>query len=279
MIRNHPNDLAFARQGVDGPQALVETPLSIPPQLGLLVVAANARVRAMLYLVMRKYGVAVWVATTGPEALAQYERQRGHIDLVLLDAALPPPGAVQTLRALRAADPQVRFCLLGECKGGDAVQDQTDWKVERCFPLPLRLEEMVQELCVLAASPRGPAAGAEAPAPVADAAKPPGAERRVAARHLCHWEARCHALGHGAPGQGWPGRLRDISLSGVRVLVDRRFEVGTCLALELPTLAGGLAPWLLACVTRVARTQEEGWELGCPFIRRLTEEELHTLFV
>jgi hypothetical protein len=71
----------------------------------------------------------------------------------------------------------------------------------------------------------------------------------------------------------WPTKVRDISATGIGLLVSRRFEPGTILVVEMqgdPPVGERL---LLA---RVVHTTSAGgeWLVGCEFINPLSDDEL-----
>ena len=67
-------------------------------------------------------------------------------------------------------------------------------------------------------------------------------------------------------------RVQDISQGGINLVVDRRFETGDLLNVELPRPSGPSLD-VLACVVRV---EEQGgqWSLGCVFSRELGDADL-----
>ena len=84
------------------------------------------------------------------------------------------------------------------------------------------------------------------------------AEHRDSVRHNCAVPSTCHTL---PPSEGGMGTIQDVSESGVGLVVDRRFERGTLLGLELP----GTGEYLLASVVRSTRRPDGRWLLGCRF--------------
>jgi c-di-GMP-binding flagellar brake protein YcgR len=68
-------------------------------------------------------------------------------------------------------------------------------------------------------------------------------------------------------------RVRDISRGGVNLQVNRAFQPGELLTVELPGERESLA--ILACIVRVTLLNEGEWELGCVFARELSEEDLN----
>src|SRR2546426_281781 len=101
----------------------------------------------------------------------------------------------------------------------------------------------------------------------------PGLERRAWVRYPCSFEASCHSIASAADVL-WSAKVVDISAGGLRLVVSRRFEVGTVLRLEIHS---GLqaAPWAFLARVIHARPQTGGdWALGCAFARELDEEDL-----
>jgi hypothetical protein len=118
------------------------------------------------------------------------------------------------------------------------------------------------------------------PAPSEKAQQRPNKERRASVRYLISGENRCQPVAASLPEQpeiGWFGRLLDISVGGVGLLLSRSFEAGTLLMLELSDPAHGEPR---AFPVRVVHAREEGpttWRIGCEFIFPLHEEELQAL--
>ena len=64
--------------------------------------------------------------------------------------------------------------------------------------------------------------------PVSEPTPPPapGIERRAFVRHFCDI---------GALVDSWPARIENVSRGGLKVVIGRRFEVGTILKVEIAT--------------------------------------------
>ena len=67
-------------------------------------------------------------------------------------------------------------------------------------------------------------------------------------------------------------RVQDISQGGINLLVDRPFQTGEMLNVELPR-SGGPTLDVLVCVVRVEE-QGDQWALGCVFSRELGDADL-----
>jgi hypothetical protein len=100
-----------------------------------------------------------------------------------------------------------------------------------------------------------------------------GRERRVAVRYPGNPDASCHAY---APSVGlYPGWVRDISTTGIALLLPCEFEPGAPLTLELENPALGLVRVVPARVVHsIAVPLDDRWLHGCVFDEPLTEEEL-----
>jgi c-di-GMP-binding flagellar brake protein YcgR len=69
-------------------------------------------------------------------------------------------------------------------------------------------------------------------------------------------------------------QIRDISIGGAHLLVDRPFKTGQMLSLELPHAGEEECHTVLACVVRAKQEGQGQWVLGCVFSRELSDEDL-----
>jgi hypothetical protein len=75
----------------------------------------------------------------------------------------------------------------------------------------------------------------------------------------------------------WRGEVRDLSVGGFGLVLERRFEPGTVLAVALggdPARAG--RP-MLARVVHARALGGRRWRLGCAFLSRLSTDQLQSL--
>jgi PilZ domain len=101
-------------------------------------------------------------------------------------------------------------------------------------------------------------------------------DRRRLLRFLISQETSCHLIAAVGDTQ-WPARVVDVSANGICLLLRRRFEPGTRVALEL---ANGLRVFSCALQMRVVHVSQAGdgaWVLGGAFDRRLSHAELMAL--
>jgi PilZ domain len=101
-------------------------------------------------------------------------------------------------------------------------------------------------------------------------------ERRAALRLALHGGASCHLVA--AVGETyWPARVLDISTTGVRLLLRRRFDLESRVLVEL---ANGSRAFARALVMRVAHVEQQpdgSYLLGGEFARRLSHDEVMAL--
>jgi hypothetical protein len=99
-------------------------------------------------------------------------------------------------------------------------------------------------------------------------------ERRAAVRIASSQKASC-ALGRESP-RAW-GKVRDISVLGIGLLMDREIKPGTRVIIEISNQSGMAPTRLLARVVRCQRESGESWVVGCQFDTSLQEEDLQEL--
>jgi len=108
-----------------------------------------------------------------------------------------------------------------------------------------------------------------------------GADRRASVRYSCSEESfgpenSCRPI-TAMKKESWSAVVRDVSTGGVGILVNRRFEPGTLLSVELQDAEKTAARTLLVRVVRLTQQDKDHWLLGCAFTSKLSESELLTL--
>jgi CheY-like chemotaxis protein len=261
----------------------VDTLPHVPHRPFVLVVDDEARIRAWLSVALPQNGFRVKLAADGQEAVEFYRLNASRVALVLLDVLMPGMDGPRTLQALQAVNPKVCCCFLNE-RNVYSQPELLALGAARVFPKMPPLPELVQALWLLVANVDEtelpvlsfPASLSE-PSRAEERRQERDTERRACVRYLCQLDGSCQPVGSPATGQTWVGKLRDISSTGVKILVNRRFEVGTLLVLELPRPGWDVSRMLLCRVVRVAKESiENEWEVGCTLARELSDDEVQS---
>jgi hypothetical protein len=106
--------------------------------------------------------------------------------------------------------------------------------------------------------------------------KQTGKECRVFERQACQVTTACRpAAAFHNKEASWSAAIRDVSAGGIRLVLRRRFEPGTGLAIELP--GNNEVYTVLAQVVHVKPAANGDWSLGCKFVSELSETELERL--
>lgn len=101
-------------------------------------------------------------------------------------------------------------------------------------------------------------------------ARTPPPQRRAWVRFPTKLTANCQPASEGEP--GWPALVQDISLGGINFLVNRSFDSGALLRIELE---GNNVPGpLLVRVIHVSAKPNGQWAVGGAFASELDEEDL-----
>jgi CheY-like chemotaxis protein len=111
---------------------------------GVLVVDDEPLVRLLLERSLTLHGFSVWLASNGQEAIDSYCRHQWHIAMVFLDVNMPGLDGPETACALRAIDPQVRFCFITGCSVGYSEAELLALGALRVFPKPFVIAELVR---------------------------------------------------------------------------------------------------------------------------------------
>src|SRR5947209_6653071 len=111
------------------------------------------------------------------------------------------------------------------------------------------------------------------------------AERRVHARYACRLNGLCKPVGRHQTGKPWKGWIEDVSKEGLRLTLNRRFEPGSLIAVEVDVSKEELAQvfhsaisrFFLAKVVRVLRRKDTKWSLGCRLVKKFSDDDLDSL--
>ncbi len=103
--------------------------------------------------------------------------------------------------------------------------------------------------------------------------RPPEEERRVWVRFPSGLETTLQPA-NGPDGPRLGARVRDVSRGGIHLVLDRPFEAGEMLSVELPAAEGQPPSTVLACVVRASEAEGGAWSVGCTFAAELGEDDL-----
>ncbi|GIW80628.1 MAG: hypothetical protein KatS3mg105_2435 [Gemmatales bacterium] len=98
-------------------------------------------------------------------------------------------------------------------------------------------------------------------------------DRRASLRHRCQLQGLCKPV-NASVDITWPAEILDISRGGLALRVDRRFERGTLLDVELHAVSTHTTQHVIARVVNLRQQHDRRWVLGCAFARELADEEL-----
>lgn len=104
----------------------------------------------------------------------------------------------------------------------------------------------------------------------------PTPERRASIRQRFDWDVTCELSSYGVS-ERWSAQVRDISSDGLGLVIDRPFDVGTILEIELMSRDGSIGYTIVARVTRSEALGDGRVLAGCQFVGRVADEELRDL--
>jgi hypothetical protein len=100
----------------------------------------------------------------------------------------------------------------------------------------------------------------------------PKGERRAWVRYPCNVETSCQSESDEAA--GCSATVRNISLGGMNLIVDQRFQSGTLLKVEVQSSLENTPQMLCVRVIHVVEQPDGTWSLGCAFARELSDQSL-----
>jgi hypothetical protein len=101
------------------------------------------------------------------------------------------------------------------------------------------------------------------------------ADRRATERYPVNQDSSCPFLSPVTEDFG-PVRIRDVSMQGVGLLLNRKVEQGALLTIVLENLARGFNKTVLVRVAHVTPLGSS-FLVGCSFVTPLTYQEMSTL--
>jgi CheY-like chemotaxis protein len=118
------------------------------PSLNVLLVDDDGDVRAVTKETLEFLGLQVTEALNGPDAVRIFEAGDWRPDLAVLDYNMPQMNGLETLRALRAFQPDLKALLCSGSIGPETVRESGLTRVE-LLPKPFRMAEMEAALRVM----------------------------------------------------------------------------------------------------------------------------------
>jgi hypothetical protein len=98
---------------------------------------------------------------------------------------------------------------------------------------------------------------------------------RIYERHACQVPTSCQPAA--AHEMRWDCTIEDVSQSGLRLRLKRRFEPRTGLGIEIPGKDGQDPATVYVRVIHVRRDEDGTYALGCKFMSELSDDELQRL--
>ena len=106
----------------------------------------------------------------------------------------------------------------------------------------------------------------------------PFADCRIYERQSCSLPTTCQpASALEMKEMRWAATISDISVGGLRIVLQRRFEKGAGLAIELPGTEQRESNVVFVKVVHVGAQANGTWALGCKFVSELSEDEMNSL--
>jgi hypothetical protein len=82
------------------------------------------------------------------------------------------------------------------------------------------------------------------------------------------------AVQAGVDERGWSAQIQDISRGGLNLLVNRSFEPGSLLKVEVQSTDNVIPNTLIARVVRAVSKSQDQWALGCAFVKEISDADL-----
>ena len=92
----------------------------------------------------------------------------------------------------------------------------------------------------------------------------PDTDRRVWGRFPADVEVLYHPAGVAGETPSY-AKVKDISKGGINLLVNRKFETGDLLSIDLPRSGDPATHTVLGCIVRVIPEGGDAWAVGCVF--------------
>jgi len=95
---------------------------------------------------LREHGYTTITAESGERAIEIYKKERGRIDLVVLDVGMPGMGGYKCLQALIKIDPEIKVIIASGYTSIDEVKEALEHGAAGFIGKPYRLTDMLKNL-------------------------------------------------------------------------------------------------------------------------------------
>lgn len=127
--------------------AEVTRPEAPPPATGLVLVADDeAIIRELAREALEGAGLEVLEARDGQEAVEQFRKHAGRVNLVLLDMTMPRMGGAEAFRLIREMAPLVRVLLTSGYTQQESLDSLTDLPPDGFLQKPFRVRDLVAKV-------------------------------------------------------------------------------------------------------------------------------------
>jgi hypothetical protein len=110
------------------------------------------------------------------------------------------------------------------------------------------------------------------PLPVESLSRNQPRERRSLERYACSRRRFVRVLARSML-ETSDASIRDFSMKGIGLVLDRCYEPGELLAIQLRSPTAGLSGILTAQVRYATQQRDGRWQVGCSLCRQLTRQE------
>jgi len=112
----------------------------------ILLVEDDSTARQAMWEILHALNYRVIASGSGEEALQEYDRRGGEIDLVLSDIVMPDKGGVELYRALQAINPAVKIVLMTGYPTGQGTRELLDQRQVTWLQKPFTTEVLGRTL-------------------------------------------------------------------------------------------------------------------------------------
>ncbi len=112
----------------------------------VLLVDDEDLVRELGQRILVRSGYKILTATNGREALEVYEKEKGHIDLVILDLIMPTMGGKDCLNKILEIDPQAKILIASGYSADASIKEYVELGAKGFVAKPFRFKELLRQV-------------------------------------------------------------------------------------------------------------------------------------